>query len=154
MQMYLVQHGHAHPKKIDPERSLTAQGRRETRHVAALAARLDMGVVQIRHSGKTRAEQTASILGEALAPRDGLIAVGGLAPLDDVRAVADGLERESGPLMFVGHMPFMARLVGLLVADDPETTVVKFRNSAIVCLIRAEAHWQVDWILTPEMAAA
>ncbi len=154
MQIYLVQHGIAHPKDVDPDRSLTELGRQETECVAALAARLDLGVHQIHHSGKTRAAQTAAILGDALSPAGGVVAVPGLTPRDDVRPVAEALAREAGPLMLVGHLPFLARLAGLLLTGDPDQTVVAFRNSAIVCLTRQGDRWQVAWILTPELAGA
>ena len=50
-------------------------------------------------------------------------------------------------------MPVMSRLIGLLIARDPEREVVRFRNSAVISLLRTEAGWQLDWILTPDMAA-
>jgi phosphohistidine phosphatase len=152
MKVYLVQHGEAHPKEVNPERALTERGRRETRQVAAVAARMGLEVAQIRHSGKTRARQTAELLSEALSPASGVAAVSGLAPMDDVRPIAAGLLRESEPVMLVGHLPFMARLAGFLLAGDPEQAVVKFRYSAIICLAHTEVRWQVAWLLTPEMA--
>jgi phosphohistidine phosphatase len=109
MKVYLVQHGEAKPKSVDPTRPLTERGRREAQHVAAFAERLGLEVRQIRHSGKTRAEQTAAILGEALSPPDGVAAASGLAPLDDVQSVADALAQEPQPVMLVGHLPFLAR---------------------------------------------
>lgn len=154
MVVYLVQHGEAKPKDVDPNRSLTDRGRAETERVAAHAARMKLDVHQIWHSGKTRAEQTAAIFGEALSPVGGVASVTGLAPNDDVHPVAEALERESRPLMLVGHMPFMARLVGLLLTANPGNAPVKFRNSAIVCFARQDEGWQVTWILTPEMAGA
>jgi phosphohistidine phosphatase len=154
MKVYLVQHGEAQPKNVDPTRPLTARGRQEVRHVATFAARLGPEVYQIRHSGKTRAEQTADVLGEALSPRGGVVAATGLAPLDDVEPVADGLAREQQPVMLVGHLPFMARLTGLLVTGDPDCSVVQFRNGGIVCLAYEKEAWLVAWVLTPEMANA
>ena len=152
IEVCLVQHGEAQPKSVDHARPLTDRGRRDAERVSAFAARLGLEVRQIRHSGKTRAEQTAAILGQALAPPDGVVAVSGLAPLDDVWTVADGLERETAPVMLVGHMPFMARLTGLLVVGDPDRPVIRFRNAALVCLARGEDGWLVDWVLTPGMA--
>ena len=108
MYVYLVQHGEAEPKDIDPARPLTELGRQAVARVAATAARLDLEVVQIQHSGKTRAEQTAAILGQALAPPGGVVAVSGLAPKDDVRPVAGALAEASHPVMLVGHLPFLA----------------------------------------------
>jgi phosphohistidine phosphatase len=154
MKLYLVQHGDAEPKSVDPARPLAERGRQETGRVAALAARLGLEVGQIRHSGKTRAEQTAAVLGEALSPPGGVVAVSGLAPKDNVGPVAQAVACETGPVMLVGHLPFLARLVGLLLTGDPDRTAVQFRNSAIVCLTREEEGWQVAWLLTPEMAEA
>ena len=37
MNVYLVQHGEAKPKDVDPSRSLTERGREETERVAAIA---------------------------------------------------------------------------------------------------------------------
>jgi phosphohistidine phosphatase len=152
MYVYLVQHGEAKPKDLDPDRSLTDRGRAETERVAAHAARMKLDVHQIWHSGRTRAEQTAAIFGEALSPVGGVASVTGLAPNDDAHPVSRAVERESRSLMLVGHMPFMARLVGLLLTSNTEQAPVKFRNSAIVCLTRDGERWQVAWILTPEMA--
>lgn len=152
MKLYLVQHGEAHPKEVDPERGLTERGRRETQQVSAVAARTGLTVVQIRHSGKTRARQTAELMSEALSPPSGVVAISGLAPMDDVQPIAAELAREPEPVMLVGHLPFMARLAGFLLAGDPEQAVVKFRYSAIVCLTHTEARWQVAWVLTPELA--
>ena len=151
MEVYLVQHGDAVPKSVDRARPLSERGRKEVEGVAAFAARLGLAVGQIRHSGKTRAQQTAGILGEALSPAGGVVAAPGLAPLDDVQPVADGLAGEPEPVMLVGHLPFLARLAGLLLTADAGNEVVRFRMGGIVCLSREEDRWQVAWILTPEM---
>lgn len=154
MKIYLVQHGEAEPESVDPARPLTAQGHQDVQQVAAFAARLGLEVEQIRHSGKTRAEQTAEILGEALSPADGVVTVSGLAPNDNVRPVAEALAREAQPVMLVGHLPFLARLAGLLVTGNLDRSVVQFRNAGIVCLARQEDRWLIAWIVTPEMAGA
>ena len=67
MKLYLMRHGEAEPKRVDPARPLTEQARRDMDRVADCAARMGLDVGQIRHSVKTRAEQTA-VLGKALAP--------------------------------------------------------------------------------------
>ena len=153
MEIYLVQHGEAQPKSVDPARPLTERGRQDAQRVAAFAVRMGLKVEQIRHSGKTRAEQTAAILGEALSPPEGVVAVSNLAPKDDVAPVAEALANEPQPVMLVGHLPFLARLAGLLVTGNPEHPVVQFRNATIICLTRAEDRWLVAWILTPEMTS-
>ncbi|MCP4538961.1 MAG: phosphohistidine phosphatase SixA [Chloroflexi bacterium] len=129
-------------------------GHRFTQRVAAFAGRLGLKVCQIRHIGKTRAEQTPAILGEALSPLDSVVAASGLAPLDDVQPVGDALAQEPQPVVFVGHLPFLARLTGFLVTGDPDRSVVRFRNGGIVCLTheKEKETWLVSWVLTPEMS--
>lgn len=147
--VYLVQHGKAKNKEEDPQRPLTPEGRRETERMAELAARLDLGIQEIRHSGKTRAEETAVIFGRLLGLMGNVTAVAGLQPTDDVRPVADGLAGSTNPVMLVGHLPFMPRLAGQLVYDDSEKSPVEFRKSGIVCLVRDGESWRVDWQLNP-----
>jgi phosphohistidine phosphatase len=154
MKLYLVQHAEAKSKEEDPDRSLTKEGQRNAKAVAVLAAKLGLGVMQVRHSGKTRAEQTATILAEEVHPRQGILARTDMGPLDDVAPVAAELTESGESVMLVGHLPFMERLAGQLVVQDPERPVVSFRNASIVCLTKNEEHWQVSWILTPEMALA
>jgi phosphohistidine phosphatase len=153
MRLYLVQHGEAAAKSEDPERPLTERGQDDVSRVAAFAQRAGVKVHQIRHSGKRRARETAAILAERLQPVDGIVASPGLAPKDDVRQVAELLGRESRSLMFVGHRPFMDRLAGLLVADDPDRAVVAFKMGGIVCLERDPISWTwaVRWLVTPDL---
>jgi phosphohistidine phosphatase len=153
MELYLVQHGEAKSKAEDPQRPLTELGREEVQQVAAFAARAGLEVSQIRHSGKRRAEETASILAEHLAPAEGVLAIPGLAPMDDVRPIAKALRKETAPLMLVGHLPFMDRLAGMLVTGDPDRSAVRFRMGGIVCLQGAGDDWAVKWAVTPELLA-
>jgi phosphohistidine phosphatase len=153
MKLYLVQHGDAKPKSEDPERPLTEQGRQDVAQVAAFAQRADVRATQIRHSGKRRAEETATILAEYLAPDGGVVALPGLAPRDDTGSVAELLNRETRPLMLVGHRPFMDRLAGLLVAGSEDRVVVRFRKGGIVCLERDPKSWTwtIRWMVTPDL---
>lgn len=154
MNVYLVQHAEAKPKDVDPDRSLSERGRRDATAVASLAGRMGLEVRQIRHSGKLRAQQTATILGEALSPAEGVVAVTGLGPLDEVEPVANELDVSAEPVMLVGHLPFMERLIGELVLGDPDEAIVDVQNAAIACLTQNSEAWQVSWILTAQMALA
>jgi phosphohistidine phosphatase len=153
MELYLVQHGEAKSKAEDPQRPLTERGRDEVQKVAAFAARAGLKISQVRHSGKRRAEETASILAEHLSPAEGVRAFPGLTPMDDVRPITQALQEETAPLMLVGHLPFMDRLAGLLVTGDPDRSVVRFRMGGIVCLEGAGHDWAVKWVVTPELVA-
>ncbi len=149
--VYLVQHGEAEPKARDPERPLTEGGRKTVEQVAAWAAHEGIRVDQIRHSGKRRAEQTAAILAERLNPREGVVSHPGLAPNDDVRPVAEALTGSQGSLMLVGHLPFLGRLVGALLVDDPEQQPVRFRQGGLVGLVREDDQWAVACVVPPEL---
>ena len=80
MNLYLVQHGKAVAKEVDPDRSLTGQGRVEVKKVAAFIERLNLTVGWVWHSGKTRAAQTARILAEVVKADKGVLQRDGLAP--------------------------------------------------------------------------
>jgi len=153
MRLYLVQHGDATPKETDPERPLSEQGRTDVASVAHFVQQAGVEVFQIRHSGKRRAEETAAILAEHLAPSGGVILLSGLAPQDDVQPIAELLRRETRPLMFVGHRPFLDRLAGLLVADDTQRVVASFQKGGIVCLERdaSTRAWSIQWAVTPDL---
>lgn len=140
-------------KSEDPERPLTVRGRADVTRMAEFAQQAGVDIFQIRHSGKRRAEETAAILGEQLMPKGGVVTLGGLAPRDDVRPIAELLNRETRSLMFVGHRPFLDRLVGLLVVDDTGRTVVLFQRGGIACLERDPKSWTwgVRWLVTPEL---
>ena len=54
MFLYLCQHAEAKNKEEDPERDLTEKGRGDIEIVSHHLKRLNLGVQQIFHSGKTR----------------------------------------------------------------------------------------------------
>jgi phosphohistidine phosphatase len=153
MKLYLVQHGEAKLKSEDPERPLTKTGKADVVRVAALARQAGVEVGQILHSDLLRARDTASILGDFLAPARGVTTMAGLRPRDDVGPVAEMLEHTARPLMLVGHRPFLERLAGLLLAGNEQRAVVSFHKGGLVCLTRSEIQsWSVEWIITPQLA--
>ncbi len=152
MALYLVQHGKSLPKELDPERGLSPEGISEVRRIAEVAAGYGVRPASVRHSGKTRARQTAEIFAEALLPGGAVEPMAGIDPLDDVAAVAKQLKTEDN-LMMVGHLPFMERLAGFLITGVAERVVFKFQNGGIVCLDRQpeSAWWFIKWTLMPHI---
>jgi phosphohistidine phosphatase len=148
-QLYLVRHGEARAEGEDLQRTLTASGREEVEAMARWAGRAGVRPARIRHSGKTRARETAEILAASLgAP---LLPASGMAPNDDVRAFAPGITDGD---MLVGHLPFLSRLVSLLLLNDAEREVIAFSNAGMLCLIRNEGEWRVSWLVTPDIASS
>ncbi len=150
MELYLVQHGEATSETENPDRPLTIRGRDDVQRVSRCIAPLGLAPVEIRHSGKTRAQQTAQLIAEALSCPDRVKAASGLAPTDDVRPIAREVEAAQRPLMLVGHLPFMSRLASLLLVADSSQTIVRFRTGGVVCLGREERGWTLNWMITPD----
>jgi len=152
MRLYLVQHGQAKPKELDPGRHLTGKGVRDTEKVAAFLKPLGLSVSAIWHSGKARAAQTAELLGAALTATQGVVQHEGLAPNDPIGPVVETLRSAGGDLMIVGHLPFLSKLTSALIAGREEADVVAFQNSGVVCVERGEdAAHKFLWMVTPEL---
>ena len=157
MDVYLVQHGEALAEEQDPQRRLSDTGRatvaRVARFLAACGLRLiDPPIVVLRHSGKPRAQETAEILAGALCPQARPTALNGLQPNDDpagIRAELESRRDEHTALMFVGHLPHLARLAGLLLTGDAERSPVRLVNAAVLRLGFRSGRWAVDWYVTP-----
>src|SRR5918996_2895008 len=151
MRLYLVQHGDAVPEELDPERPLSAVGRREVEAVACLLAGTGTRAVRVAHSGKLRAQQTAELLATARAPGTVPEIMTGLNPNDPVEPMARGISDWTSDVMLVGHLPFMAKLVARLVAGDEGKPVAAFVPGTVVCLQQDEAGgWGNGWVGPPE----
>jgi phosphohistidine phosphatase len=51
--------------------------------------------------------------------------------------------------MLVGHLPHLAKLAGLLLADDSDRPVIGVRQGGLVSLEDGPARWPVWLILLP-----
>lgn len=152
MRVYLVQHGQAEDKSVDPDRPLTDQGRRDIARLGKKIVRLAPDVYRILHSGKTRAEQTAQILGLAVKPTDGIHASDGLRPTDPVAPLVERLEGWTGDRMLVGHLPSLGDLVdALLGVSERDPDLVRFVPGTLCVLERDEdGDWTVVAHCPPE----
>ena len=152
MSLYLVQHGRSLPKEVDPDQGLSKAGKSDTARIATVAQGYNIRVAAIRHSGKTRARQTAKIMASYLNPTVIPEETAGLKPLDDVALFSRSLSAQDD-LMIVGHLPFLERLVSYLITGSADTTVFKFQNAGIVCLDKEpeKESWVIKWALMPEI---
>ena len=143
MRVYLVRHGEANSKDVDPERHLSSRGADHVRQIATDAVS-DLGVrpARVVHSGKARARETAEIWSGLI---DADMAEGdGLAPNDDPSIWATRLEAETDDVMLVGHLPHLERLVGLLATGDADAGVAGFPAGGLVGLERTGDGWVVS----------
>lgn len=151
MKLYLVQHGEAKNKDEDPDRSLTKTGAKNAKTIAAWLGKQTVEVSDIFHSLKKRADQTAVIFADRLAPQNGVTAITGLNPNDDILPMADKLEEISEPIMIIGHLPFLARLASYLLTGNQDMEIVSFTNTGVVCLERHDEKWCIHCVVRPDM---
>ena len=152
MKLFLVQHGEAHAKSVDPDRPLTDRGIEDVDRLAGFLDKAGVRIERVIHSGKLRALQTATRLAVVIAPGVKPEASGLLNPNDNPKAFdwqSDSWDRDT---LIVGHLPFMARLVSNLVTGDENRTVAAYRRGSIVCLEPDDdTRWLINWMLRPEL---
>jgi phosphohistidine phosphatase len=133
MSIFLSQHGTSAPKNIDAQRGLTPDGAADVTRVAETLAASGIVVDVIWHSGKTRAAQTAALFAASMNPAEGVKRRGGLDPNDDVVALAESLPKNRNEL-YVGHLPFMERLLSYMITGNPDSRILRFKNGGVVRL--------------------
>jgi len=152
MKIYLVQHGEATAKEVDPNRALTEPGKADVQRIAAALKRVGVKATGVIHSGKLRAQQTAEILAAEIAPGLRLEINDLINPNDDPAALELLCDNTKTGTMLVGHLPFMAKLVSHLVTGDDSQPLVAYQPGSIVCLeLTDNGNWQIDWMLRPEI---
>jgi hypothetical protein len=82
------------------------------------------------------ARRTGDLLAEAVWARDRVLKREGLGPKDQVATTREALEQTSGDVMIVGHLPFLGKLVALLVTGSEENEIVEYQVGSIVCIER------------------
>lgn len=152
MKLYLVQHGEAYTKDMDPERPLTERGAADIDRLANFLGTAGIRVERVLHSDKLRARQTAACLAAAVAPAVELETSGLISPNDNPKSFDWQSESWDRDTLIVGHLPFMARLVSHLVLGDEDRLITAFLPGSVVCLeLTDDAKWVIDWMLRPSL---
>ena len=153
MKLYLVRHGEPKTESEDPSRPLTEKGFDDIERLARfIAAKKNVTVDSLFHSGKLRAQQTAEVLAKHLNPNNGVEKAGGLMPLDDPSVWAKRLAVMDEDVMLVGHLPYMSRLASELLVLDSEKTIVEFPTGGTACLERDDSgKWALEWVVDPHI---
>lgn len=148
----LVRHAEAKKTEEDPTRSLSAKGRQQAEQAASWLVGLSPNVDEIRHSGKARAKQTAEILAARLEVAPAKVKnTEGCAPNDDPLPVASKIEGSDRSQIFVGHLPFLARLASRLLTGESDLVGVRFANAGVVVMAQVSARWVLVAVFSPEM---
>jgi phosphohistidine phosphatase len=150
MTIYLVQHGISVPKEEDPDRPLSDIGAEEVEKIASGLKEYNIRLNSIFHSNKLRAVQTAEILQRYLNASQGTKKITGMNPIDDVRLFATNIDKVEDA-MYVGHLPFMEKLISFLTTGDDSKGIFKFQKAGVVKLqyFDEEESWFITGTLLP-----
>jgi phosphohistidine phosphatase len=152
MKLYLVQHGLSLPEEQDPQKPLSREGKKQTLKIADFLKKRKIAVDCLWHSTKLRAIQTAQIISKSIKCSE-IQERDDLNPLDPVDKFPEKIESLNKDLMIVGHLPFLQKLVSLLLSGAETNEFVAFENSGVICLEYAGV-WKIAWMITPELIAS
>lgn len=152
MRLYLVQHGEATAEEVNPDRPLTEKGQRDAVKTAVFLKASGEKIDVIWHSTKTRAIQTASIFKGQLSPKEGIVQKEGLAPNIPPNALFATIILTKKNTLIVGHLPFLQKLVSLVLLNSESHEIIRFNMAGVVCLERnAEGKWQLIFEIIPDL---
>jgi phosphohistidine phosphatase len=154
MRLYLMQHADALPKEVDANRPLSQRGRGDVERMAAFLGQRAVAVERIYHSGKSRARQTAEILGGRIAPGLTPERLAGINPDDPAQPIANDVGAWREDTLLVCHQPFLGKLTCLLVGGEENAEYLSFEPGTIVCLeSMPKRRWTVFWMIRPKLLA-
>lgn len=149
MKVYIVQHGLSMSEEMDPEKSLSPEGNKQSRIVAGFLREKNIRVDSIWHSPKKRAVQTARIMAEILACPETQERKN-LNPLDPIGDLPGEIKSLNKDLMIVGHLPFLQKLASFFLSGTEDNQFISFRNSGAICLEYTDS-WKLLWTVVPEL---
>ncbi|TDJ16134.1 MAG: phosphohistidine phosphatase SixA [Gammaproteobacteria bacterium] len=151
LRLYLVQHGDALTEDVDPERRLSDQGRADITRLVAWLVTNDVAVSRICHSGKTRARQTAELLGPVLEAGGEILPAEGLGPNDPPEVFLQQLQNVDEDTLIASHLPFVARVLSQAITGSPDQQLVQFRPGSIAVVERDKSGpWHLICFACPD----
>lgn len=150
MRLYIIRHGEALSPGVDPQRSLSGEGRRQAGLIGKFMQQAQVRVSEIWHSEKTRARETAQLIQESGSLGGTLIEKSGLLPNDPVETIATELNALDSEICIVGHLPFVGLLGAELTNPGDSGPQFVFETCAALCLERqGRGLWAVRWMISP-----
>jgi phosphohistidine phosphatase len=125
MDLILWRHAQAEDGAPDDERELTANGRKQALRMGAWLDRVLPAGCRILCSPTVRTQQTVEALGRKFKIVD---AIGTNASAREVLDAA-GWPDARGPVMVVGHQPWLGRVASLLLTGSEQDWTVKKSNA-------------------------
>jgi phosphohistidine phosphatase len=149
LNLYILQHGEAEPKEVNPERPLSGQGVRDIRALAIHMQNMGVQLESIFHSGKLRAEQSARLIAEVLSPDIKPVQATSLNPNDDPTIVSNAIELMGGNILVASHMPFVSHLCSHLLSGSDNVEFASLPGT-LFCLEKTDDKWRMAWMLRPD----
>ena len=150
MRLYLVQHGDALTKDVDPKRPLSPQGQADIMRLATWLVDDSVVVSRILHSGKMRARQTAELLAPVLKRGSEISPADGLGPNDPPDAFLRRLDPIDEDTLIASHLPFVARVVAQAVTGSPDQSLLEFRPGSLAVIERdSDGAWHLICFVCP-----
>ncbi len=128
---------------------MSKKGRSDIRVLAMHMQNMDVHIDTVFHSGKTRAEQSAQIIAELLAPDISPVKTDGLSPNDDPVEIVGDIEQMNGNILIASHMPFVSRLCSTLLTGNPDTEFASLPGT-LICLERTDDNWRLAYMVRPD----
>jgi phosphohistidine phosphatase len=153
LNLYILQHGEAEAKEVDPQRPLSERGRHDVRLLATYLHKRGVQLGAIMHSGKLRAEQSAALIAESVAPEITPIVADGLKPKDDPAVFASAILPQGKDIMIVSHMPLVSRLCSVLLTGYADTEFASVPGT-LISLNNKNGIWQLSFMLSPEFLSS
>lgn len=147
--LYILQHGEAVPKEIQPDRPLSEQGIRDIRILALHMQNMGVQLGKIFHSGKLRAEQSARLIAETISPEIQPVQTEGLNPNDDPMVIVEDIDQMDANILIVSHMPFVSRLCSTLLTGTIDAEFASMPGT-LFCLEKADNKWRLAYMLRPD----
>ena len=149
MSLYILQHGEAEPKEVDPDRPLSEQGVRDIRILAMHMQNMDIKLGKIFHSGKLRAEQSARLIADVVSPEIEPVQTNGLSPNDDPSVIANEIGQMNENILLASHMPFVSRLCSSLLTGSDDAEFASMPGT-LFCLEKSDNKWRLAYMLRPD----
>jgi phosphohistidine phosphatase len=161
--VYLMRHGiaaDAAPGTNDADRALTADGIRKTTRAAVGLQKLGVAPDLILSSPLRRAEETARLVADVIAPSAGVELypplAGGAAIEDVIRSLRP--PRRAREIMLVGHQPDLGELASYLLTGSTTLAQLPFRKAGVAAIalsaLPPRSPGTLEWFLTPAQLRA
>lgn len=152
MKVYLMRHGDYAEKDSDLHSHLSKAGELQVKRIGDFLLSKDVKIAHFFHSGKLRAQQTAELLAKKIHYKGMIEERSGLHPFDLVSPIASEINQADQDVFYIGHMPFMGKLVAKLVTDNEGYDIIFFKTATLVCLEKiVDSTWVIKWVVNPEV---